>query len=112
MKKWLSGILLALAATWGIVAMQQTQQITLQWDPAPAGEAWTAIRIYDISAVETLIGTATCTAPGTCPNTLTLTLQKKAYSFTARSYNGTWESANSNIVSVLGPPSAPTGLKK
>lgn len=110
MKKAL--LVLAVLAAGAIYALQAQKQITLAWDPMPVGAGWAEVRIYDISATpEVLVATAVCQS-GTCPTTVTATVQKKAYQFVARSYNGEWESDNSNVVVLPGPPSTPGNLRK
>lgn len=116
MKKRILAILAMLMAIGaGIIGMQTQKQVTLSWDAMPTGETWTQVRLYDIAPTpEVLLGTANCAAgpPIVCPTTLSITVQKKAYQIVARSWNGDWESGNSNVVVLAGPPSAPTNLKK
>jgi hypothetical protein len=106
--------LIVLLASVALLLPQTTKQITLAWDPMPTGESWQAVRIYDISAAETLLSTVPCQSgpPIACPTTVTITIQKRAYNFTARAWDGNWESDNSNIVILAGPPKPPGGLKK
>ena len=115
MKKILS-ILASLALIAGaIVGMQSTKQLQLQWDPMPTTEAWQSVRLYDVSATpEVLLGTTPCTVgtPMSCPTSIVIVIQKKAYKIVARSFDGNWESLDSNQVAVLGPPASPTNLKK
>ena len=103
--------LAGLAILAGLWAMQ-TKQVSLSWDPMPAGEAWQTIRIYDAGL---MVAETKCTqTEGTwsCPTTVTFELTKTAHSFTARSFDGNWESSDSNVVTVKGPPAAPGNLKR
>lgn len=115
MKKIVAILALLAAIAGGIWTMQSTKQITLQWDQMPAGEVWQAVRIYDLAGAQpVLLGTVPCSAgpPVNCPNSITLVVEKRAYTFVARSWDGTWESADSNSVVLAGPPKAPTNLRK
>ena len=81
--------------------------IKLAWDAMPAGQAWTAVRIYE------RVGTVYAQVGQVVPPVATLTLASVAtgtHYYVARSYNGQAESANSNEVTavVLSVPSAPT----
>jgi len=115
MKRLLAILAILVAITAAIIGMQSSKQITFQWDAMPAGETWQQVRLYDIAATpEALLGSVSCNAgpPVTCPNSLMVTVQRKAYQVVARSWNGDWESDNSNVVALAGPPKTPTGLKK
>ena len=114
MKKILSILPILAALAGSIIGFQSTKQLQLQWDPMPTAESWQAIRLYDISGTETLLGTAPCTVgtPIVCRTSMTIVVQKKAYQIVARSFDGFWESGNSNVVVLNGPPAAPTNLKK
>lgn len=113
MKKLL-GILIAIALFLPIASGRQTKTITLQWDPMPDTEHWTEIRVYDISASPVMM-TSTACQPGppiVCPTQVTITVQRRAYSFVARSYDSVWESDDSNVAVQPGPPKPPNNLKK
>lgn len=105
MKKIFSSVLILFTA--GIFSMQSNKVVTLTWDSMPSGEAWQEVRIYDNGV---LVVTAPCTT--SCPTSVTFNMPKAAHSYTARSWDGNWESEDSNTVIVNGPPKAPTNLKK
>jgi hypothetical protein len=103
------GIIIALGL--GVWSMQVSKQITLQWDAMPLDQKWTEVRIYDVAqSPEAIVATATCST--TCPTTVTFTVPRAAHTYVARSYDGFWESADSNVVTLNAPPKIPTGLKK
>lgn len=83
--------------------------IKLAWDPMPAGQTWTAVRIYErVGTVYTQVGQVV-------PPVATVTLASVTtgtHYYVARSYNGQSESVNSNevMVTVLTVPGAPTAL--
>jgi hypothetical protein len=112
--KILSIVGIIIAVIGGMWAFQASKQITLQWDAMPAGEKWTEVRIYDTSTLpETLVSTVPCVSAGNCPNaTATFVVSRAAHNFTARSWDGFWESADSNAVIINAPPKVPTGLIK
>jgi len=99
-----------------LVSRQNTRQITLGWDPMPAGETWLEVRLYDISPSPegVLLATAKCTAgpPVSCPVTATFLVAKQPYTIVARSWNGDLESVDSNTVTIAGPPKPPANLQK
>lgn len=79
--------------------------LTFEWDPMPVGQNWTKVRLYEKSGTTyTLLievdGTATqATATNVTPG---------VHSFVARSFDGTWESGDSNVV-VTGSVPNPLG---
>ena len=112
-------IVLIIAIGAGVIWAYQTnsRQITLYWNPLPAGiTTVTAVRIYDIAdpASPVKVAEVSCTivAPYTCPMEVTFAMSQAVHVYVARYWDGFWESADSNSVSVPGPVSPPTGLKK
>jgi hypothetical protein len=109
-------ILACLVALVGvIIGLQSTKQVTLGWDAMPVGEHWTEIRIYDESTTpETLVTTAPCTSPGIgCPTTSTaFIVTRTAHNYVARSFDGFWESGDSNVIVINAPPKAPINVIK
>jgi hypothetical protein len=114
MKKLFSIIGTIIAFIFLSYAWQTSKQITLQWDAMPSGEKWTEVRIYDITqSPEVLVATSACNSAGVCPsNSVSFTVQRAAHSYVARSYDGFWESADSNVVEINAPPKIPANLKK
>jgi len=109
MKRLLSIIILMLALA-GLA--QAAANVTLAWDPMPAGQAWTAVRAYERtgaigSYVYTLVGTSTGSPPAptvTIPN-----VSVGTHTYVVRAYNGQSESVDSNAVQgiILSVPTAP-----
>jgi hypothetical protein len=113
--KGVLAIVLIVAAGLGIWAYQTSRQLTLGWDPLAAGVTTvTAIRIYDISLqTPVLVAEAACTVtPYSCPVEVAFTMPRAAHSYVARYWDGFWESADSNAVTIPGPVNPPTGLIK
>ena len=77
--------------------------ITLLWDAMPVGQLWTQVRIYEGAVL-----VATAATPAT---SVTFSTTKAAHTWTARSFDGTEESLDSNSV-VWAPPVPPGHLRK
>jgi hypothetical protein len=96
-------ILLMAASTYAATAT-----LTFAWDPKPADQNWTKVRLYEKSGTTyTLLvevaGTAIqATATGITPG---------AHSFIVRSFDGTWESGDSNVVATGPVPNPPGNFK-
>lgn len=82
--------------------------LNFQWDPAPAGQGWTNVKLYEIvGTVYTLKGTAVGTA-----TTISLTgVAPGTHLYIVRSVAGTLESVDSNSVNAPINPAAPTNFK-
>jgi hypothetical protein len=112
MKKIISILAIIAALVIGIIA-QQSKQITLAWDAESTDQKWTEVRIYDVSqSPEALVATVTCVPPAMCANTVTFSVPRAAHNYVARSYDGFWESGDSNVVLIPAPPKVITGLVK
>ena len=75
------------------------------WNIMPEGQNWASVRVYEVAgAVYTLIATAAMPATSITVNNI----PAGAHSYVVRSYDGTQESADSNIVNVPAQPLAPT----
>jgi hypothetical protein len=100
-------IVIALLCLMALPAMAAT--LTFQWDAMPSGQTWTQVRIYEKSGTNyTLLGSTTS---GTATSMTVSGITPGAHNFVARSYDGAWESADSNVL-VTGPvPSAPGNFK-
>ncbi|NLT67273.1 MAG: hypothetical protein GXX84_11785 [Acidobacteria bacterium] len=107
MKRILIGLLL-LAST----GAAQAADITFAWDPAPPGQNWEKVRLYERTGnpgayVYTLKGEVAGTL-----TTMTITgVTPGAHTYVARSYAGGWESVDSNEVNTGPVPSSPSGIK-
>ena len=77
--------------------------VTLQWDAMPVGEDWTEVHILDG-------GTQIAVVPGSMQS-VTLSVEKALHTFTARSFNGIFESIDSNVLTIR-VPSPPGHLRK
>lgn len=106
MKKiFMVAAILAAGVMW---SMQANKPVTLMWDNPSDVSAWVGVRIYD-NGVQ--VAEVACSG-GVCPNQVAFTMARAAHSFTARSYDANWESDDSNVVIVNGPPVKPGNLRK
>jgi len=81
--------------------------VSFIWDPMPAGQTWTKVRIYDVTgAVPTMKAEVAATV-----TTATVANAQPGQKYIARSFNGAFESADSNIVTLPPVPMSPTNLK-
>jgi len=80
--------------------------VKLAWDPMPAGEAWTEVRIFEVISYDFVLK---ATVPATQTTATVQNVSIGTHSYVARSFNGTQESLNSNTASttILPRPSAP-----
>jgi hypothetical protein len=81
--------------------------VTLAWDPAPAGQSWQKVRIYEKGAAGYVLlvevaGDATTAQISVVPG---------AHAWVARSFDGVWESSDSNTVTTGPVPTSPGGLR-
>jgi hypothetical protein len=81
--------------------------IFLAWSPMPADQHWISVRVYErVGSVDTKIGESSVP-----DNTFTVKdVSPGVHVYFVRSYDGTWESDNSNTVSTGGVPLSPQGL--
>jgi hypothetical protein len=79
--------------------------LTFAWDPKPADQNWTKVRLYEKSGTTY---TLLIEAAGTATQATVTNVTPGAHSFVARSFDGTWESGDSNVV-VTGPVPNPPG---
>ena len=82
--------------------------LQFQWDPMPAGQNWTNVRLYQVVGTNyTLKGTVAGTA-----TTFTLTgVTPGSYTYIVRSVAIALESGDSNSVSTAINPNAPSNFK-
>lgn len=84
-------------------------QITLAWDPMPSGQTWTKVRAYERFGVA---GSYTYSGILSEVNanitTCTFAANPGAHGYVVRSFDGTWESNDSNAVTTTPVPTAPT----
>ncbi len=98
-------ILYSVAMLLLMAASTYAATLTFAWDPMPADQNWTKVRLYEKSGTSytLLIEVAGPAAQATVTN-----VTPGAHSFVARSFDGTWESGDSNVV-VTGPVPIPPG---
>jgi hypothetical protein len=97
----------------GLWGRQASKQATAYWD-ATTDPTVIAVRLYDIQPVpEVLVGTVLCTGtPVVCPVSITFTIPRAAHRYVVRAVNSEWESGDSNVIVVPGPPSALGNFRK
>lgn len=79
--------------------------LTLSWDPKPADQNWTKVRLYEKSGTTYML---LVEVAGTATQATVTNVTPGAHSFVARSFDETWESGDSNVV-VTGPVPNPPG---
>jgi hypothetical protein len=79
--------------------------LTFAWDPKPADQNWSKVRLYEKSGTTY---TLLIEVAGTATQATVTNVAPGAHSFVARSFDGTWESGDSNVV-VTGPVPNPPG---
>ena len=87
--------------------MAAAATVSLAWDPAPAGQSWQKVRIYEKGAAGYVLlaevaGDATTTQISVVPG---------AHAWVARGFDGVWESSDSNTVTTGPVPVSPGGLR-
>jgi hypothetical protein len=82
--------------------------LTFAWDPKPADQNWTKVRLYEKSGATYML---LVEVAGTASQATATNVTPGAHSFVARSFDGTWESGDSNVV-VTGPVPNPPGSFK
>lgn len=79
--------------------------LTFAWDSKPADQNWTKVRLYEKSGTTY---TLLIEVAGTATQAMVTNVTPGGHSFVARSFDGTWESGDSNVV-VTGPVPNPPG---
>jgi hypothetical protein len=79
--------------------------LTFVWDPKPADQNWAKVRLYEKSGT---IYTLLIEVAGAATQATVTNVTPGAHSFVVRSFDGTWESGDSNVV-VTGPVPNPPG---
>jgi hypothetical protein len=103
-------ILYSLAMLLWMAASTYAATLTFAWDPMPADQNWTKVRLYEKSGTTY---TLLVEVAGTATQATVTNVTPGAHSFVARSFDtdGTWESGDSNVV-VTGPvPNPPGNIK-
>ena len=86
--------------------------ITFVWDPAPAGQTWTKVRLYERTGTTSPYGYALKGEVAGAATTITITgVAPGAHTYIARSYDGQWESADSNTASTGAVPTTPGNIR-
>jgi hypothetical protein len=82
--------------------------LTFAWDPKPADQNWTKVRLYEKSSTTY---TLLIEVAGTAIQATVANVTPGAHSFVARSFDGTWESGDSNVVVTSPVPNPPGNFK-
>jgi hypothetical protein len=90
--------LLMAASTYGAT-------LTFVWDPMSADQDWTKVRLYEKSGT---IYALLVEVAGTATQATSTNVTPSAHSFVARSFDGIWESGDSNVV-ITDPVPNPLG---
>jgi len=81
--------------------------LTFEWDPMPAGQNWTKVRLYEKSSADY---TLLVEVEG-AETRATVEITPGEHSFVARSFDGVWESEDSNVVTTGPVPDSPGNLR-
>lgn len=104
MKRILSAAALILL----MAASTYAATLTFAWDPKPADQNWTKVRLYEKSGTTY---TLLIEVAGTATQATVTSIAPGAHSFVARSFDGTWESGDSNVVTTGPVPNPPGNFK-
>jgi hypothetical protein len=86
--------------------------VKISWDPMLAGEAWQAVRVYErIGAPPDYTFIKVAEVAGSVNLATVANVIPGAHTYVIRSFNGTWESADSAAVVTPQIPAIPTGVK-
>ncbi len=85
----------------------QTSSVVLEWDAKPVGEAWTAVRCYEISTTGAYVKVGEVSGDITQMTISGVTAGRHVY--IVRSTDGKAESADSNSVATA--PKSPVNLR-
>jgi hypothetical protein len=107
-KKKMKRILSAAALLLLMAAPTYAATLTFAWDPKPADQNWTKVRLYEKSGTTY---TLLIEVAGTATQATVTSITPGAHSFVARSFDGTWESADSNTVVTGLVPNPPGNIK-
>lgn len=82
--------------------------LTFAWDHKPADQNWAKVRLYEkLGSTYTLL----VEVAGTAIQATVTSVTPGAHSFVARSFDGTWESGDSNVVATGPVPNPPGNFK-
>lgn len=86
--------------------------VRLAWDPAPAGESWSTVRIYEKSSATPPVYTLVAEVAGGETTVTIRSVSVGMHNYVARAWNGQVESDDSNtaLINILPQPKAPTTL--
>jgi hypothetical protein len=82
--------------------------LTFAWDPKPVDQNWAKVRLYEKSGTTY---TLLIEVAGTATQATVTNVTPGAHSFIARSFDGTWESGDSNVVTTGPVPNPPGNFK-
>ena len=91
-----------------IAASTYAASLTFAWDPKPADQNWTKVRLYEKSGTTYIL---LVEVAGTATQATVSNVMPGAHSFVARSFDGTWESGDSNVVTTGAVPNPPGNFK-
>ena len=104
MKRFLSAAALLLL----MAAAANAAALTFAWDSKPADQNWAKVRLYEKSGTTY---TLLIEVAGTATQAAVTNITPGAHSFVARSFDGTWESGDSNVITTGPIPNPPGNFK-
>jgi hypothetical protein len=95
-----------------LCAGAQAAEVKISWDAPQAGESWQAVRVYERTGTAPAFAYAkVAEADGSAALATVANVIPGAHTYVIRSFNGTWESADSAAVVTPQIPAIPTGVK-
>jgi hypothetical protein len=93
----------------GATQVTQGVTVTMSWDAALPTDTWKQVNAYEhmTDGTYVLLGSTPC--PG-CMSIVVPNVTKVQHTYVVRSFDGIWESPDSNAVTIT-PPKAPNVLK-
>lgn len=100
-------ILFAVAIVLIMAAVAGAATLTFEWDPMSQGQNWAKVRLYEISGTDYAL---LAEVEGT-ETRATVDIAPGEHSFVARSFDGVWESGDSNVVTTGPVPNSPGNFR-
>ena len=91
-----------------MAASTYAANLIFAWDPMPADQNWKKVRLYEKSGTVYIL---LVEVDGTATQATVTNVTPGAHSFVARSFDGTWESGDSNVVVTGSVPNPPGNFK-
>lgn len=105
---FLTGIILILA----VAQVASAADLRFEWDAAPAGQTWKTVRVYERTGAASPFTYALKGEVAGNLTTMSITgVAPGRHVYIARSFDGNWESADSNTAETGAVPTAPGNIR-